>query len=183
MAGKRFVLVATGKPWSVQRGALELGDALYPRDPGVEVIVDEEYPVVYVFSGRLDAVHAFRLVVAEPPAYLERVVPVMALVSDVEAVLGAAVALGLAGAGRVWVEVHSRGFHLPRGREGERRVQRLLLERLAGSGVRVGRGDRLVVVEDTRYGLAVAVLGWGEDRLRVWRMRRLGGVGKPNRVI
>jgi len=183
VAGKRLVLVATGKPWSVQRGALELGDALYTRDPGVEVVVEEGYPVVYVFSGRLEAVQSFRLVVAEPPAYLERVVPVMVLVPDVDAVLEAVDALGLTGSGRVWVEVHSRGFRLPRGREGERRVQRLLLERLARRGLRVGRGGRLVVVEDTRYGLAVAVLGWGEDRLRVWRMRRLGSAGKPNRVI
>lgn len=175
---RRLALVAVTEPWRLSRAELELGDALYPEDPGVEVVRDPEYPLLYVYTV-LDAMRAFRLVVLEPPAYVERLVPVQSLAESWEDVVASASQL-LGGTRLVLIEVHPRGFVLPREGMSKREASRLYARRLAERlGVRVSRhAPTALVVEDTREGAAMALLGRGEDRVELWRRRRMRRAGR-----
>jgi len=174
--GRRLVLVAVARHNAVLRGVEELGDALYVKDPDVSVEAEHGYPLIYVFSPRLGPWEAFRAVVREPPAYIERLVPVEHLARDVdELVEFIARRAEEMGVREFWLELHGRGFGLPRGRRGERDAVKEIVGALAGRGFRVvrRRGVRVFVVEDTRYGIVAAGGSWGFDRIRFWREERL----------
>lgn len=164
-----MVLVATAKPWRVERALEELGDALYPHDSGVRVISDERYPLLYVYSF-IEPWRAFRLVVSEPPAYVERIVPAEYLLGAdwLERLMHEARRRGL---GTVWVEVKPRGYFV----EGdEKHVLRHVAGVLRKGGLAVSRRASVwIKVEDTVEGVMAAFMGAKEDRVEFWRRRRL----------
>ena len=175
-AMRRLALVATTTPWGLRRAGEELGDALYPRDPRVIVEADERAgSAVYVLS-TLEPWTAFRLVVAEPPAYVERLVPAEHVLTPeqdwVEEVVKA-ILLSLKREKEVWIEVKPRGYFVA---DNERTAARRLAGALRLRGVHARRRSHLVLkVEDTRYGIVVALLEGRIDRVSFWRERRLMG--------
>ncbi len=173
---RRLALVATTTPWGLRRAVEELGDAIYPRDPGVVIEADEEAgSVVYVLS-ILEPWAAFRLVVAEPPAYVERLVPaehVLIPGQDWVDEVVEAIVPRLGCEREVWIEVKPRGYFVA---DNERAAAKRLAEALRLRGVHARRRSRLVLkVEDTRYGIVVALLEGRIDRVSFWRERRLMG--------
>jgi hypothetical protein len=71
-----------------------------------------------------------------------------------------------------WVEVKPRRYTL---NLKEKEAFKLASKLLGEAGVRVSRRAGWVVkLEDTAYGLVVAVMKNGYDRMRYWRLRRLG---------
>lgn len=175
-----LVLLATSKPWNVRRAAEEVGDAIYPQDPGLRVEVDERYPLIYVFS-RLHPMRVFRLVVAEPPAYVERAVPVTSLLhvklngcdEAVGYIVDAVLPLVEGWRTSFSVEVRPRGYHVT-GCEAKQATN-AVIEELRGRGLSVSRrGNGFVRVEDTYYGVVLSAVREGSDRIGFWRARRLG---------
>ncbi len=175
-AMRRLALVATTTPWGLRRAIEELGDALYPRDPGVIAEADEGAgSTIYVLS-ILEPWVAFRLVVAEPPAYVKRLVPAEHVLMPGEDWVGEVVEAIVPRLGcerEVWIEVKPRGYFVA---DNERTAAKRLAEALRLRGVHARRRSRLVLkVEDTRYGIAVALLEGRIDRISFWRERRLMG--------
>ncbi len=166
---RRLVLVATTRPWRVERAVEELGDALYPLDAGVRVAVDKRFPLIYVYSV-VEPWRAFRVVVSEPPAYVERVVPVEYLFGSDWLVRLREEALGR-GVEELWVEVKPRGYFIS---GDEKLASRRVAEALRDAGLRLSRRAALwVKVEDTVEGVVVAFMAAREDRVEYWRRRRL----------
>ncbi|HIQ23944.1 MAG TPA: hypothetical protein EYH50_02730 [Pyrodictium delaneyi] len=187
MPGRRLVLVATTEPWHLSAAAEEIGDALFKYDEDVEIKIDDRVPLLYVLSSRLSSTEAFRLVIREPPATVERVVPVEHIV-DVHTSLDDYLCLrrfmetlmpaleGRIEGKALGLEVKPRGFFLVGGNEKKwnRALARFLSEI---AGVRVLRkAPSVVKVEDTRYGVVVAVIRSKWDRIQMWRSRRLGWI-------
>jgi hypothetical protein len=181
---RRLVLLATAEPWRITYAEEELGNALYPYDEDIYIKVDDKYPLLYVFSSQLSPREAFQIVVREPPAYIERVVPVEAIVkgvivcgSDEDAFREFASIIGSYVVRRVEervvaIEVKARRYYVKcSDREALHTIGRLL----AVSGFRILRkAARTLKVEDTAYGIVVAVMPTGWDRVRFWREKRLG---------
>ncbi|BES82073.1 hypothetical protein [Pyrodictium abyssi] len=185
MQGRRLVLVATAEPWHLSAAAEELGNALFKYDEDVEIRIEDCAPLLYVLSSRLSPTEAFRLVIREPPATVERIVPVEHIINVrvsldshshlrrfMETLIPALE--GRIEGGALGLEVKPRGFFLVGGNEKKwnRVLARLLSE---AAGVRVLRkAPSVVKLEDTRYGVVVAVIRSKWDRVQVWRSRRLG---------
>lgn len=147
----------------------EIGDALYPLDTGVQVVVDKRFPLIYVYS-MVEPWRAFRVVVSEPPAYVERVVPVEYLWGGdwLDRLRGEALSRGVV---ELWVEVKPRGYFIS---GNEKLVSRQAAEALREAGFRVSRrADVWVKVEDTAEGVVAAFMAAREDRVETWRRRRL----------
>ncbi|KSW11935.1 hypothetical protein CF15_03845 [Pyrodictium occultum] len=188
MARGRLVLVATAKPWHLQPAEEEIGDALIRYDNNVTLEREEVAPLLYVFSTRLSPFDAFKIVVREPPAYVERVVPAELIIgvkvevedkrglrSLVEALV---VLLEKRGVDSIRVEAKPRGFFLLGG--DEKRWSREVGRLVSGmAGVRVLRkAPWSIKLEDTRYGVVAALMRNLWDRMRLWRYRRLGIEGE-----
>jgi len=168
----RLRLIATAKPWRLQRAEEELGDSIYTLDSEVRLEVDKFYPLIYVVSV-VDSMKLFRIVVKEPPAYVERLVPVESLVNNLDdAVIFVKKKLAGLEVGAVNVEVKPRGYFLS---GSEKRIVKDFVDVLAEAGLVFRRKTQYAVkVEDTRYGIAVSVIRNGWDRISYWRRRRLG---------
>lgn len=179
------MLVATAEPWHLSAAAEELGNALFKYDEDVEIRIEDCAPLLYVLSSRLSPTEAFRLVIREPPATVERIVPVEHIINVrvsldnhshlrrfMETLLPALE--GRIEGDALGLEVKPRGFFLVGGNEKKWNsvLARLLSE---AAGVRVLRkAPSVVKLEDTRYGVVVAVIKSRWDRVQVWRSRRLG---------
>ncbi len=74
--GRLLILYATTEPWKLDRGEEEIGDVLYPLDPGL--VIERAYGTVLLVYSSLDPWRAFREVIKYPPAYVSRILPVEA---------------------------------------------------------------------------------------------------------
>ncbi len=181
-------LIAIASKWHIDKAEEELGDALYPHDKMcLEIKVDDEYPLVYVYSC-LEADRAFAYVVREPPAYVERIVPVHKLYKRVLRLAGEIninndVLVDLKSLvsakciGYCSIEVHPRNIYIVyRGFATRRQAQKKLQKILASVlGLRLSRrASYSLIVEDTREGIIAALVPRGHDRVRTWRESRLG---------
>ena len=168
--------MATAKPWNIARAVEELGDSIYPHDSEVAVIESRKYKsLIYIYSV-IDVWRLFRLVVSEPPAYVERVVPVEKIIpGGLDEVVGYVVSVidkHNYNSNLLNVEVKPRGMFI---KGDEKHVAASVAKLLAMQGVRVRRhADKVVKIEDTEYGIVVAFMDNGSDRLKYWRRRRLG---------
>ncbi len=171
---KRLKLLATTKPWNIVRAIEELGDSIYPHDSEVAVVESRRYKtLIYIYSV-IDARRLFRLVVSEPPAYVERIVPVEKIIPGGlgEAVEYVVSVIGKHSSNSLNVEVKPRGIFI---KGDEKHVAASVAKLLAMQGIRVRRhADKVVKIEDTEYGIVVAFMDNGSDRLKYWRRRRLG---------
>ncbi len=177
-----LVLIATTTPRRINRALLELGDTLYVRDPEVRVIIDDMYPLLYVFSRCIDPWTVFRLVVDEPLSSLERVVPVEAIatmhirsIDDIEAIaslIERRLSLDNIRASDIYVEIKPRKYHITLSeKKAIKEVNRILA---INFNIRPARQARYVVkIEDSRYGIVVSVMKKGSDRLSFWRRSAL----------
>ncbi|ABM80758.1 hypothetical protein [Hyperthermus butylicus] len=192
MPTRRLILIATAKKWNLALGADEIGNALYPLDNEVLVELDKAYPIIYVFSGKLSSWRAFQAIVREPPAYLERLVPVEKLVNqrvhcDSEGVelpkeLVDVLARILHSLEAVNVEAKPRKYYVT-GKCSEKEFNRFLARFIARQfDIHVlRRAARVLKFEDTRYGIVLALINNGWDRLSFWRTRRLGEISAAGR--
>ncbi len=172
--------MVTSKPWNIMRVVEEVGDAIYPYDPDLRIEVDSGYPLIYVFS-RLPSLRVFKLVIAEPPAYAERVVPVTYLfkgkLRGCEEAAEAIVEMVSAHV-RGWqigfsVEARPRGYYIIGC--GAKRLTNIVAGMLRGMGFSVSRRERgFVRIEDTYHGVVLSAVAEGSDRVSFWRARRLG---------
>ena len=178
-------MIASTTRWNVDNAVEEIGNALYPEDSNVRIEIDSLYPLIYVFSGKLDPWTAFKIIVREPPAYVERLVPVEAIVSErvdcrsphnvccTDTIRAIGLLAAAKGVGDdVNVEVKPRRYFVGcDDRTAVRLFSRALEEVLK---LRIRRKAKYTVkVEDTLHGIVVALLRSGWDRLRFWRERRL----------
>ena len=185
MTRHKLILIATTQKWNIELGAEEIGNALYPLDENILIELDSLYPLIYVFSEKLTPRKAFQAIIREPPAYLERLVPVDELVDDniycehknleLSLNLTSVLARILQGLESVNVEAKPRKYHIV-GKCSEKELNRLLTHFISNAiGIRVlRRSAKTLKIEDTRYGIVLALIGNGWDRLSYWRKKRLG---------
>jgi hypothetical protein len=176
-----LVLLATCKPWSVPRAIEELGDALYAYDRDVCIDVDEVYPLLYVYSSVLKPSKVFMLIVQEPPAYVERIIPVDMVYNtiilnkrDIE-VFAARLAefVRAKGVDSVNVEARKRNYYIKTSHD-NKSLTNLISNIIANNGIRVlRRSSNALRVEDSRHGIVIGLILEGSDRLRYWRLKRL----------
>jgi len=185
MSKYKLVLIATTKPWQLPSAIEELGDALFRYDESVNVYADERVPLLYVFSCKLEPMQAFKLVVREPPASIERVIPVEYLVkltaniedsSSVKHLIDVLYSLirDRVKDDTIGLEVKPRGFFMLGG--DDKRWNNVLSNSLTALvGLRILRkSDYVLKLEDTRYGIAAAIMKSKWDRMQTWRKMRLG---------
>jgi len=173
MAGRRLSVVATARPRRLSRAQEELGDSVYLHDSTVEINIDERSPLLYVHSV-LQPDRLFRIVVSEPPAYVERLVPVHFLASNIgEVVEWILDSIDVWSVGHaVNVEVKPRGYFLKGSRKA---AAKTIISMLSDRDVYARRkAGYTLKIEDTRYGIVVAFMRSGWDRMSFWRRRRLG---------
>ena len=170
----KLKLIATTDPWSLERAVEEIGDALYPRDRDVCIIGDSKYPLVYVFTA-LDAWETFRYLVREPPVFVKRAVPVELLLktnSIDEIILNILNVLNDKGINTISVEVKPRRYWI---NINEKKLNKIIVYKLKQYNIRNSRKSVYSLkVEDTLYGVVIALMKYGSDRMRYWRLRRLG---------
>lgn len=182
-------LVAIADKWHIDRAEEEIGDALYLYDREcLEIRTDAEYPLIYVYSC-LEADKAFEYIVREPPAYIERLIPVHKVYKEFIHFTQEGISIsdfmlvdirGFATpkcTDYCYVEVHPRNIYivykgLATRRKAQKRLQSILASML---GFRVSRkAGYSLIIEDTREGNVVALVPRGNDRVRFWRERRIG---------
>lgn len=181
---RRLILIAVTEPWRVGAAEEELGNALYPYDEGVVVEADTNYPLLYVFSAKLNPIEAFKIVVREPPAYIERLIYVDAIfrveiscsrAQDLKVIIERVLSdlsSRYNSLREVNVEVKPRSYFV---KCREKEASKLVSSELARVGLRVLRKARWTVkLEDTSYGVVYSLIPTGWDRVRYWRERRLG---------
>jgi hypothetical protein len=181
-------LIAIANPWHLDEAEEELGDALFPYDKGCLAIkVDEFYPIIYVYSC-LEPDKAFEYIIQEPPAYIERLIPVHLLIkqvirlnhigTDLEKIIrGLASTIHGKCHDTCNIEVHPRNFYIYyKDLMNKKKAQKLLQRELAKLLNLHPKRDAewSLILEDTADGIVVAVLPKRSDRLMYWRLRRLG---------
>lgn len=170
----KLKLIATTDPWSLERAVEEIGDALYPRDRDVCIIGDSKYPLVYVFTV-LDAWETFRYLVREPPVFVKRAIPVELLLkpNGIDDIISNILyVLNSRGVEAVGVEAKPRRYWI---NINEKRLNKIIIYRLKQHNIRNSRKSVYSLkVEDTLYGVVIALMKYGSDRMRYWRLRRLG---------
>ena len=178
-----LVLIATTTSRRIERALFELGDTLYAKDPEISIVNDSVYPLLYVFSRRIDPWTAFKLAVSEPLSNLERIIPVETIASihirnaDDLAVIADIVKkridLNNIKTSDIYVEVKPRRYYMMMNeKKVTKEVSRILTRTLS---LKLTRRSRYVAkIEDTRYGVVVSLMRKGYDRLSLWRSFVLG---------
>ncbi len=185
---KKLRLIAIANRWHIREAEEEIGDSLYIYDRKcLELRLDPEYPLIYVYSC-LESSKVFNYIIQEPPAYIERIVPVQIIYKQVIRLMNE----DLLHSGSVFdilrqfvrarcgesclVEAHPRNFYIVyrdklTRRQAQKYVQKMIASYL---GVRIDRKAKYsLILEDTRLGIIGAILLRGTDRIRYWRRRRL----------
>ncbi|NPA05352.1 MAG: hypothetical protein GXO09_04595 [Crenarchaeota archaeon] len=150
-------VVATAAPRKVARAALEIGDSVYPYDELVYVRVCSRPSTRMLVWSRLSPERLIGVLARNPPAYVNRVMPVVGVlgVEYARSILRGLVgelARRLEGLGVVRVESDARLRRLLEGISGGRRRPDIVIEVLLC--------DELVVLTSYPYGL---------DRVSRWR--------------
>jgi hypothetical protein len=179
-----LVLLATAKPWNIDYAEEELGNALYFYDENVKIERDKKYPLLYVFSSKLDPREAFQIIIREPPAYVERLVPVDKLVSyTLNCTQSKDITRGFLyilsdylkqklEKRIVHVEAKARYYYL---RCKSKEITEMISSELKKLNyIITRRADKMLKIEDTAYGIVVTLMPTGWDRIRLWREKRLG---------
>ncbi|BEP17021.1 hypothetical protein PYJP_03730 [Pyrofollis japonicus] len=185
---KRLSLIAIANKWHIEEAEEELGDALYRVDPALYIERDPKYPLLYVFTN-IPPVRAFYLAINEPPAYIERLVPVQELfkykiiVKDKNSILFSTDFLDILSRqfrikceGKCMVECRPRNMYILVAKTFDKRTARKYLEKKLASilGTKLDRkAEMSLIIEDTRYGIVAALMRRGYDRVRTWREKRL----------
>ncbi len=178
---ENLVLLATCKPWSVPRAIEELGDALYAYDREVCIEVDEAYPLLYVYSSLLKPGRVFALIVQEPPAYVERIIPVDMIYdtiisneNDIEVFATKVTEFVKAkGIDSVNLEAKKRNYYIKISRD-NKSLTNLISKIIASKGIQVlRRSSNALRIEDSKHGIVIGLITGGSDRLRYWRLKRL----------
>ncbi len=185
---KSLRLVAIADKWHIDRAEEEIGDALYPYDKEcLEIKSDAEYPLIYVHSC-LEADKAFEYVVREPPAYIERLVPVHRVYREFIRLTQEGILIsnnmlsdikGLTSprcTDYCYVEVHPRNIYIVYKGFFARRKAQKKLQNILASALRLEisrKATYSLIVEDTREGIVVALVLRGTDRMRFWRENRI----------
>ena len=186
---KSLRLVAIANKWHIDKAEEEIGDALYLYDKGcLEIKSDSEYPLIYVYSC-LEADKAFEYIVREPPAYIERLIPVHRVYREFirftreNILINDATLIDIRDfvlprcTNYCYVEVHPRNIYivykgLVARRKAQKRLQNILASMLR---IKVSRKSMYsLIIEDTREGIVVALVPRGSDRMRFWRESRIG---------
>ena len=132
------LLIATSKPGAENKAALELGDALFRRDPSVETWVTR-FPGTVVVATGIESLDAYIILVGTPLSTPLRLVPLLDP-DKLSQVLRATPTL--AGEGRVHVRCELRG------RKGEcRQVEATLLRELGLTPVSRSRAPLVLHIE------------------------------------
>ena len=187
--GKSLRLIAIADKWHIDRAEEEIGDALYPHDREcLEIKSDNVYPLIYVYSC-LEADKAFEYIVREPPAYIERLIPVHRVYREFirftrEGILVSdAILVNIRDfvsprcTSYCYVEVHPRNIYIVyKGLVTRRKAQKKLQNILASTlKLRVSKKAMYsLIVEDTHEGVVAALVPRGSDRMRFWRESRIG---------
>jgi hypothetical protein len=185
---KRLSLLAIANKWHIEEAEEELGDALYRMDPTLYIERDPKYSLLYVFTN-IPPARAFYLVINEPPAYIERLIPVQDLfkykiiVKNKNNILFNIDFLDILSKrfrikcqGKCIIECRPRNMYILVSNTIDRRTARKALEKKLASILDIQldrRAEMSLVIEDTRYGIVAALLQRGRDRIRTWRERRL----------
>jgi len=146
--------IVTTLPGKEHLAIIEVGDAIFPHDPEV-VIVRAPYPHVVLVYSKLNSWNIYGLIIANPPASVNRVVPVEECTNtDINKILNSAISLLRRKLRRSNVLVHvsctCRGTSLSKSE-----VEKLIALKLKEDNLAIP----VIRFKDAEYELKVEVLG------------------------